>query len=59
MSDKQIFEETFRYFQTQYNGLEMEGTLVVYNGERKFNTDGFNLLYNLSRLCELIKEELI
>lgn len=58
MSDKEIFMEVFTNLQRRYNGLEMVGTIVYYNGEMQFNTDGFILLYNLARLCELLKEEL-
>lgn len=58
MSDKEIFMEVFTNFQRRYNGLEMHGTIVYYKGEMQFNTDGFILLYNLTRLCDLLKEEL-
>lgn len=58
MSDKEIFMEVFSSFQRRYNGLEIVGTIVYYKGEMQFNTDGFILLYNLARLCSLLKEEL-
>lgn len=58
MNDKELFAQVFASFKQKYNGLDMVGTLVYYKGELEFNTDGFNLLYNLTRLCELLKEEL-
>lgn len=37
------------------NGYE----LVAVDDEIKFNTTGYNLLYNLMRLCNELKDELI
>lgn len=59
MNDKEIFEEVFEFMRSEYKGLEMCGTLVFYNGEAKFNTDGFCALYNITRLCEVLKKELL
>lgn len=58
MSDNEMFMEVFTNFQRRFKGLEIVGTLVYYNGELQFNTEGFNLLYNLTKLCELLKDEL-
>ena len=35
----------------------MSGTLVYYKGECIFNTDGYNLEYNLLRLTKLLDDE--
>lgn len=59
MDDKALFDEVFGAFQSKYDGLEKRGTLVWYNGRIAFNTDGYNLLYNLTRLCNLLNEELL
>lgn len=56
MTDKELFKAVFQNFQKTYSNLEMEGTLVSYRGEVKFNTDGFNLAYNLHRLTNLLAE---
>lgn len=55
---KELFNEVFKYFQASYpnTSLEMVGTMVYSNGEAKFNTDGFNLAYNLHRLIGLLIE---
>ena len=54
--DKQLFIEVFKNFQENYYGLEMRGTLVYYKGEAQFNTDGYNLCYNLLRLTKMLEE---
>lgn len=61
MNEKELFKGIFNHFQEKYPAqqLEMRGTLVYRKGECFFNTDGYVLLYNLKRLCEVIKEELI
>ena len=59
MTDNELFRAVFGSFQTRYEGLEYKGTLVYYKGEIRFNTDGFNLLYNLTRLCDILKGELL
>lgn len=53
------FGQVFDELSQRYKGLEMRGTLVYYNGEVAFNTDGYNLLYNLKRLCNLLDAELL
>ena len=55
MTDKQLFNEVFSNFQEKYRGLEMVGTLVYYKGEVRFNTDGYNLCYNLLRLTKMLE----
>ena len=58
MTDKELFFEVFNNFRSRYpnTNLEMVGTMVYLNGEARFNTDGFNLAYNLHRLVGLLIE---
>ena len=32
---------------------------VAVNNEIQFNTNGYNLLYNLKRLCDVLQDELL
>lgn len=61
MSDRELFKTVFDRFAESYprRDLKMQGTLVYVDGQCKFNTDGFNLLYNLLRLCECLEKELL
>lgn len=59
MNDKVLFKVVFDAFRARYEGLSMQGTCVAYKGEIQFNTDGFNLLCNLKRLCEVLDAELL
>lgn len=67
MSDRDRYEyekflEIFHHFQERYPAQQLrivEGTCIEVKGELKFNYDGYNLLYNLQRLCAAIEEELI
>lgn len=61
MEERQIFQEVFDYFSTKYPAqqLHMRGLCVECRGEIIFNTDGYNLLFNLKRLTDAIKEELL
>ena len=56
MNDKELFTEVFNRLAEQYPGLELDGTLVCYNGQCRFNIDGYNLCYNLLSLTRLIEE---
>lgn len=58
MTDRELFNEVFDNFQARYpnSHIEMKGTLIYLNGEVRFNTDGFNLAYNLHRLIGLLIE---
>lgn len=58
MTDRELFNEVFNNFRSRYpnTNLEMVGTMVYLNGEARFNTDGFNLAYNLHRLVGLLIE---
>ena len=56
MTDKELFKEVFNRIAGRNTQVTMSGTLVCYKGEPKFNTDGFNLAYNLHRLTNLLEE---
>lgn len=58
MNENDLFLQVFQHFQGKYKGLEMKGTRVYYNDECQFNTDGHNLLFNLTTLCEILNDEL-
>lgn len=59
--EKEAFIEILLIFQHKYphRHIEMNGTIVNIDGEDKFNTDGYNLLYNLKRLCDCLEDELL
>ena len=59
MTDTELFREVFASLQAQYEGLELRGSLVYYNGTIAFNIEGYNLLYNLTRLCSTLERELL
>ena len=54
MTDREFFNEVFDRIAGRR--LTMRGTLVSYNGEPKFNIDGYNLAYNLHRLTNLLED---
>ena len=63
MNGQELFNEVFAYLQQTYKGLALkeedgEHTIVYYNGEPQFCITGFSLLYNLLRLCKLLRDEL-
>lgn len=53
-----LFNDVFAHFQRIYNGLELKGSLVYLNGQLKFNIEGYNLLRNLTEVCDIIQYEL-
>lgn len=55
--EKELFKEVFGELQNHHSRLSMVGTIVCYDGKEKFNTDGFNLAYNLHRLTNLLNEQ--
>ena len=57
MNDKELFNAVFDNFAAKHRRLSMSGTLVYYKGECIFNTDGYNLEYNLLRLTKLLDDE--
>lgn len=56
MNDKELFNAVFDNFAAKHSGLRQYGTLVYYKGECIFNTDGYNLEYNLLRLTQLLDD---
>ena len=60
MEEKALFKQTFDYFKLKYpeRKMKLEGTLVYIDNDVAFNIDGYSLLYNLMRLCDVLKEEL-
>lgn len=63
-NDVELFNMVFENFKNKYKSKrlelkhEMYGVIVCVKGEDKFNTTGYNLLYNLQRLCECLEDEL-
>ena len=57
MNDRELFNAVFDNFAAKHHGLRMSVTLVYYRGECIFNTDGYNLEYNLLRLTKLLDDE--
>lgn len=51
---KELFIENVNHLNE--HGIYMDGSYVCYNGEIKFNIDGYNFQYNLYRLGKLIEE---
>ena len=67
MTDRELFEEVLKRFEEQYR-LRIDRPysdgyfeLVDEGGNNLggMNSDGYNLLFNLSRLCALLKDELL
>ena len=65
MTDKQLFEEVLNRFQQQYkfeiNRPYNDGYIELFkNGDSLggMNPEGYNLLCNLLRLCNMLKDEL-
>lgn len=54
MTDKKLFSEVFENLSARHKRLSMTGTIVCYDGKERFNTDGYNLGYNLYRLTSLL-----
>jgi len=56
MNDKELFNAVFENLSARNSRLSMTGTIVCYDGRMMFNTDGYNLGYNLLRLTNLLNE---
>ena len=54
MTDRKLFNEVFNNLSARYKRLSMTGTIVCYDGREMFNTDGYNLGYNLYRLTNIL-----
>ena len=57
MNDRELFNAVFDNFAAKHRGLRMSGTLVYYKGECIFNTDGYNLEYNVRGVNKVLAEE--
>lgn len=60
LTAREIFMETINFFQGQYprRNIRLVGSIVSVDGKQLFNIEGYNLLYNLTRLTEALKDEL-
>ena len=60
MNDKELFLKVLDRMAETYphRDIKMVGTLVYIDGESRFNTDGYRLLYNIKRLADAIEDEL-
>lgn len=56
MTDKELFNEVFENLSARNSRISMSGTIVCCDGRLMFNTDGYNLGYNLFRLTKLLNE---
>lgn len=61
LTAREILHITVEFFRGTYpeRDIRMEGPWVYIDGECKFNTEDHNLLYNLNRLTDELKEELL
>lgn len=64
LTDREIFQINLEFMANAYPDRNIElkhtsyGDIVMIDGEQKFNTQGYSLLYNLQRLCKCLEEEL-
>ena len=60
MNDKELFLKVLDCMAETYphRDIKMLGTLVYIDGESRFSTDGYRLLYNIKRLVDAIEDEL-
>ena len=60
MNDKELFRKVLDRMAETYphRDIKMIGTLVYIDGESRFSTDGYRLLYNIKRLANAIEDEL-
>ncbi len=65
LTAREIFQINLEFMRGAYpkRNIELQrtnyGDIVVIDGEQKFNTEGYCLLYNLQRLCECLEGELL
>lgn len=66
IEEKRLFCTVIEKFREQYPkrrinivGCDNGDEFLVVDDKIKFNTTGYNLLYNLQRLCNELKNELI
>ena len=60
MKDSELFQKVLDRMAETYphRDIKMLGTLVYIDGEGRFSTDGYRLLYNIKRLADAIEDEL-
>ena len=60
MNDKELFRKVLDRMAETYphRDIKMIGTLVYIDGESRFSTDGYRLLYNIKRFADAIEDEL-
>ena len=64
LTEREIFQINLEFMANAYPDRNIElkhtsyGDIVMIDGEQKFNTQGYSLLYNLLRLCKCLEEEL-
>ena len=66
IEEKSVFYSVIGILRNEYpkKDLNMIGGMdgdefVTINDEIQFNTNGYNLLYNLKRLCDVLQDELL
>ena len=66
IEEKSVFYSVIGILRNEYpkKDLNMIGDrdgdeFVTINDEIQFNTNGYNLLYNLKRLCDVLQDELL
>lgn len=65
LTAREIFQINLEFMAGAYPKRDIKiehtyyGDIVVIDGEQKFNTEGYCLLYNLQRLCECLEGELL
>lgn len=61
MNDKELFREVLNRMAETYphRDIKMVDTLVYIDGKCVFDTDGYNLLYNIKRLAIALEDELL
>ena len=66
IEEKSVFYSVIGILRNEYpkKDLNMIGGMdgdefVTINDEIQFNTNGYNLLYNMKRLCDVLQDELL
>ena len=66
IEEKSVFYSVIGILRNEYpkKDLNMIGGMdgdefVTINNEIQFNTKGYNILYNLKRLCDVLQDELL
>ena len=60
LTAREIFQITIEFMQGAYpnRNIRFNGGIVEIDGEPQFNIEGYNLLFNLKRLCMFLEDEL-